>query len=129
MMYAHSSGCRKERIDEEVEVFEEAQKCEVQNKREDQKRFAASGITSAGNPESNEIVQRSRQHHQAQKSPIPPAIEEIAGRQQHPVLFPPGQAPVNQDDDDQEQEINWAVEQHYANSSVLGAVESCNISG
>src|SRR5579864_6937631 len=122
MVDAHGSGCRQKRIDEEVEVFEKPQKSEVQNQGEDQKGFATSGIGGAVNPESDEIVQRGGQHHQSQKSPIPPAVEEVTGGQYHPVLPSPGKPPVDQDDDDQEQKINWAVEQHYANSRVLDAI-------
>ena len=100
--------------DEKIEVFEKSEEIEIQQQRNrSSSRLplrdifgAADRLGDRRNPRRVEISDEDK------KSPVPPAVKEIARDEQQHVLPPPPQGPVDENDDREEENVNWRIEEH-----------------
>lgn len=68
-------------VDEKVEVFKEPQKAEIHHHTENEDALSFYFIKGIADYTTKLEVHESRDHDQAQKSPIPPTIKDITGDQ------------------------------------------------
>ena len=97
-------------IREEVAVFEKSKETEVDAQRGDQQHASSPPGSFFRNPLGDQVVDAGGEDHQQQKSPVPPAVKKIARAQEKNVLAAPVQAPVNENNQGQEEEIDWGIE-------------------
>src|SRR5208337_914865 len=102
----------KQGILEEIEVLEESQEAQVHGQGERQQDAATMRILGAIDKVSAMIVDESGDQYQGEKSPVPPTVEEITRNEEEAILGLPGEDPIDQYDDGQENEEDWRVEEH-----------------
>jgi hypothetical protein len=100
------------RIEKEIEVLEETENRKVRNERYDKQYLARSRLSGVLDLTSDQEINRRRCHHQQQKTPVPPSVEEVAGEQKQRILLPPSQSPIHSDNQREESEIDWRIKQH-----------------
>src|SRR5262245_46992260 len=102
-----------ERLGEEIEILEYAEETEVEDQRERQEAPPAPCDRRRGDVTGGKKIDDRRSENQRKKPPVPPAVKEVAGRQQENVLARPRrQAPVDHHDRDEEDEIDGCIEEH-----------------
>src|SRR5690242_1507531 len=109
-------------VHKEIEILEHAEERKIQYEREIEKETASSFVGSGGNFARDEIIHERGTSHQKEETPVPPAIKEIAGREQHVVLLAKGQTPVDQHDENQKKNVGGGIEEHIC--FVLGIVSA-----
>jgi hypothetical protein len=110
-------GHRAKRVDEKVEVFEEAQQPHVEGDADEQQRLPGTRLLGMANPQPDAVVNDRREGNQAQETPIPPSVEDVAGDQAKDQLSPPAQDKEQRQDDRQEDEECQTVKDHEENRS------------
>jgi hypothetical protein len=106
-----------ERTGEEIEVFEDAQNREIQDERKNKPLFPAGVRAGGGYFLSDQKVDGSAADHEREKSPIPPAVEEVARKEKENVLSSMIEAPIEEHDWNEEQEIGGRIENHIVKSN------------
>ena len=94
-----------ERACKEIEIFEDSQNGEIEDERKDKPFFPILVRAAGDNFLADEKVHGGAADHECEKSPIPPAVKEIAGKKKKNILGAVIEAPVEQHDWDEEQEI------------------------
>src|ERR1700741_160839 len=101
-----------QRISKKVEVFEESQNGKIDHQRQREKGFANPRVLGVSNLDRDEIIDDRRADHQAQKSPVPPAVEQVTRCQQKTVLGAESESPINQGYDTEKKNENRGIEKH-----------------
>lgn len=95
-----------ERTRKEIEILEDSQNREIQDERK-YKPFFPVGVRAAGRDFlAHEKIHSGAGDHESEKSPIPPAVEEVARKKKENVLGAMIEAPIEQHDWNEEQEID-----------------------
>ena len=96
----------------EVKIFEDPQDGEVQKERED-KPFPAMRILRGRHDFlCDQKINGGAANHEEEKTPVPPAVKEIAGQEQKNVLGAMVQPPVEENDGDQEKKERRRIKKH-----------------
>src|ERR1051326_6903597 len=102
----------REGVGEEIEVLEDPQDRQVQDKREDQPIFPFRIRLVRHHLMGYEEIRNGGSDHERQEAPIPPAVEKVARQKQKNVPRPMAEAPVRQHDGNQEDKVNRGVKKH-----------------
>jgi hypothetical protein len=94
-----------ERAGKEIEIFEDSQDGEIEDERKDKPFFPIVVRAARSNFLADEKIHGGAANHECEKSPVPPAVKEIAGQKKENVLGAVIESPVEQHDGDEEQEI------------------------
>ena len=94
-----------ERAGKEIEIFEDSQNGEIEEERKDKPLLPIVVRAAGSNFLADEKIHGGAADHESEKSPIPPAVKEIAGQKEKNVLGAAIEAPVEQYHWDEEQEI------------------------
>src|SRR6266478_8339287 len=90
---------------EEVKVFENPQNREIQDERENEPLLPMGGRTAGDDLLCDQEVHRGATNHESEETPIPPSVEKVTGKKKENVLGAMIQAPIQQHDWNEEQEI------------------------
>src|SRR5262249_32917523 len=101
-----------ERCLKEIEVLEEAEETEVDGKGKGKQQAALDNGLRAIDGQGAEEIYGRRDGDEDQEAPIPPAVKEIARREQEKVLRPVGKTPVDQDYQRQKYEVDGRIKKH-----------------
>jgi hypothetical protein len=108
---------RAQVVDEEVPVLEERQDAEVGGHAQQEIEPPAPRIGRRVDRQPGSEVDHRRQHDQRQESVVPTGIEDVARGQQQIDPPAPREAPVDRQDDDEEEPELVGVEEHEARFS------------
>src|SRR5690606_20053457 len=107
---------RHQAADEEVGVLEEAEDAEVDRDRQPQHELLAPGARRVGDPPGREVVRDGGDEDQPEEAPIPVAVEDVAGDDQHDLARLAAKYGVQGEDDREEDPEDVAIEEHAADS-------------
>ena len=71
---------------EEVKVLEDSQNCEIQDERKDKPFLPVWRRPTGGDLLSNQKIHSRAANHEREETPIPPAVEKIAGQEKENIL-------------------------------------------
>ena len=97
---------------EEVEVLEEPEDPEVHHQADGEDPLAALSVLGDLQQPADGVVGQRGHHQQPEEPPVEGSVEHVGGDQQQHVLGPPGQQPVENQDEGQEGGVLQRVEGH-----------------
>src|SRR5690606_24332934 len=109
-----ADGAQKlgEALDEEVRVLEEAQDAEVDDDRRREEQPLPARRFGRLDPAGNEVVGDRRDEDEPEEPPVPEAVEDVAGDEQHDLPRSAPEQDEQAEDRDEEDPERVAVEQH-----------------
>lgn len=84
---------------EEIEVFEKAEKPEVEDDTPHDDPFPPSGIGTAVEPRADVEVHGGGDEDEGKETPVPAGVEKVAGDQEHRVLLLVGEEVIDAEDE------------------------------
>src|SRR5829696_6383766 len=100
---------------EKIEIFEESEHRQVTRQSAGQQQFSLPRCFGFVQAQTYEEIQEAGRHHQQAITPVPPAVENVAGNHEQNVLRPAvPQAPVERENDEEEDQERQRGERHRA---------------